>query len=128
MWVPIKVLGKPPGKSCCWLIWEVVCPTGIAEVWNLEVRRRALGRVARGRQRLLFWVLHSTATLAVTEPGAGSFVFNSLVPFFISFFLPCLVSLLCGKGTAFWESVNLSFLYFGRLFDVNIILYYITVT
>lgn len=92
-------------KSSCWLYWDFVCPTGITEVRNLEVRRTVLGRVARGRQKFLFWVLHCAATQAVTEPGNGSFVFNSLVPFFIRFFFSPTVSL-CFVGKV---------LRFGRL-------------
>lgn len=97
VWVPIKVLWQLLGKSSCWLYWEVICLTGITEVRNLEVRRTALGRVARGRLKFLFWVLHSAVTLAVAEPGNGSFLFNSLVPFFIRFlFSPT-------RFSALWE-------------------------
>lgn len=72
----------------------------------MEVRRTALGRAARDRQKILSWLfLHSTATQALTEPGNGSFVFNCLVPFLISFFL---VSQLCGKGAALWEGNELN--------------------
>lgn len=39
-----------------------------------------------------------------SEPGAGSIVFNSLVPFFIGVFF--LVSLLCGKGAAFQKETS----------------------
>lgn len=84
-----------------------------------------MGRVARGRQ----WILHSTATLAVTEPGNGSFVFDSLVPFFIMFLFPLLVLLLCGKGTAFWEeTIKSPFLLFEHLFGLNIVFYCSSIT
>lgn len=94
-------------------------------VQSLEVRRAALGRVARDRQKFLFQVLRSAATLAMSESGNGSFVFDSLVSFFIRCFPPLpLVSLLCGKCTAFWEgNYYSSFLHFGLLFDVNIVLF-----
>lgn len=69
----------------------------------MEVRT-ASGGEARDRQKILSWlVFHSTATLALAEPGNGSFVLNSLVLFLISFF--SLVSLLCGKGAVFWEGI-----------------------
>jgi len=72
----------------------------------LDIRRTAVGRVVRERQKIISQLfLHSTDAQALAEPQNGFFVFNSLVPFFISFFL---VSLLHGKGAAFWESNELN--------------------